>query len=441
MQNNKPALERMIELAHSQAGFSLSPQDIAILQKHDPSNPFARTNISREVFSTRYWLTFSGNCVSTPARQNWVDEKGEVIEVPSPLTVSWACSIGKELARAFEASGQSAMVSHGGTGMAKPGQIKVVVPTHDHHSRSASQRYPGSINSHYLVLHVIMQGITGTKELRTFRTDSIGRKDIAPKIIDFLERLEAAMPSTPEEAEKIGRQKAEEIFYESFRRHDIEPDIISITKGRSGDLSFDIQHTMTDTLMRKQEQRDCVRFRGDDPDRPWSAGISSYGSGMREDKIAAEAKRREHIDKHGGLIQTSLAKKIIEINGLKSVPLHTDYSGKTKSYRFSVPTTPPTKGTMMVKAGRIEAEVAIGSGMKLTTGTFKADEITAPDAVIMALKGKPLRHLIDHPLVTDDMVITSITKKADRVSARIRMESHPVEESTCNDEQSHPHKP
>ena len=425
MDKNGRAIARMIELARERSGAGWREDELSALRAHDPSDPFCTTSIDKDVFSTRYWVRFCGNCVNTPGGQAWVDESGRDVETPRPLSLSWAKGVGEKLAADLTAAGKDSVVSIGGGGEVEKERIKVVVPTHHQENRNT---YPGSISSHYFVLHVWMQAITGEKELRTFRVDSVGREDIASRVIAHIDRLADAMPRDRKEAERKGYEHAHRIVQEAFARHDIEPDLISLTRSSNGGgLTFDVYHRMTNTLMEKYECRDQVRFNGDRVDDPWRSSLSSLGRGTRDADIAAEAKRRTQVEKNGGLIQTSLVKRLIELNGLKSVPLRSDYGGDTKSSVFHLKTDPPTRVRMFVKDGRLEAEVHIGKNMRITTGSISVDEIDAPETAIRGLKGKPLRNLIDHPLVTDDMTITSATPKGLNVRARIRMDSHPVE--------------
>ena len=89
---------------------------------------------------------------------------------------------------------------------------------------------------------------------------------------------------------------------------------------------------------------------------------------------------------------------------------------------------------VFVKDGRLDAEVHIGKNIRMTTGSISVDDIDIPEASVRGLKGKPVRSLIDHPFITDDMVITSVTLKGDGIRARIRMESHRVETSEIDAE-------
>jgi len=420
----------MIELARGRSGAGWREDELAPLRTHDPSAPFCTTSIKKEVLNTRYWIRLCGNCVNTAGQQAWVDEDGEDIKTPRPLTLSWAKGVAERLASDLTDTGRKSVVSMGSSRSAERERIKVEVPTH-HQERHT---HPGSISSHYLVLHVWMQAITGEKAFRTFRVDSVGREDIAARIIAHIDRLTAAMPLDKEEAERKGYEHAHRIVREAFARHDIEPDLISLTRStRSKELTFDVRHLMTNTLMEKHESHDHVQFHGNRADDPWKSSISTHGSGIREADIAAEAKRRAQIEKNGGLIQTSLVKRLVELNGLKTVPLHSDHGGDTRSEVFHLPTTPPTRARVFVKDGRLEAEVHIGKNMRITTGSFSVDEIDIPESLARGLKGKPLRQLIDHPLITDDMKITSVTLKGDAIRTRIRMDNIPVERKTDDD--------
>lgn len=429
MDKNERALARMIEIARARSGAGWREEELAPLQAHDPSDPFCTTYIKKDVFSTRYWIRLCGNCVNTIGQQAWVDEYGEEVETPRPLTLSWAKSVGEKLAADLTDAGRESIVSTGSGGNIEKERIKVVVPTH-HQERYA---HPGSITSHYLLLHVWMQAITGEKELRTLRVDNVGRRDTASRVIQHLDRLAAAMPADKEEAERKGYEHARRIIRDAFARHDIEPDPISLTRSDSSGLTFDFVHRMTNTLMEKYECHDQVQFYGDRADDPWKSTISTYGTGIREADIAAEAKRRAQVEKNGGLIQTSLVKRLVEQNGLKAVPLRSDHGGDTKSEIFHLPTKPPTRARVFVKDGRLEAEVHIGKDMRITTGSFSVDEIDIPESVALGLKGKPLRQLIDHPLITDDMKITSVTLKGNAIRTRIRMDNIPVERKTDDD--------
>ncbi len=430
MDQQSPAIAGMMDIARNAAGFSISAVDLARLERHDPSDPFSRTAISKEVFNTRYWMNFSANCITTAGQQRWIDEKGEKIETPRPLTISWSREMGQRLADDLTRNGWEAVLSTGGTDPVEKERLKVVVPIHHMSDRN---RYPGHIDVHYLIIHAYIRNTSGTRSVRTFRTDSIGRHDAARKIIERIRAIDNAMPADPDQALEEGRRHAERVMRESFASHGIEPRITDIRKANGDDLTFDIWHTMTNTLMQEYGTRDQVRFHGGDPDDPWKASISSFGSGMRDGDISAEAKRRAQIEKNGGLLQTSLVRQLVESRGLKPVPLSSDHGGGTKSEVFHLPTDPPTKVRMFVKDGRLEAEVHIGKDMRITTGSISIDNIDVPEVSVRGLKGKPLRALIDHPLVADDMVITSITPKGLGIRARIRMGSHRVDTSEIDE--------
>ena len=431
MDQQSPAIAGMMDVARNVVRFDIPAIDLARLERHDPSDPFSRTAVSKEVFNTRYWMNFSANCISTSGLQRWIDENGDLIDVPFPLTLSWSREMGQKLVEDLTACGWDAVLSDGGSGKIEKERLKVIAPTHHLNDRD---RYPGHIDVHYLVIHAYIRNTSGTRSVRTFRTDSIGRRDSAQKIIERIRAIDAAMPTDPDRALEEGIVHAERVLRESFAVHGIEPRITDIRQVPNDELHFEVRHTMTNTLMQEYVTRDHIHFHGGDPDNPWKASISTYGSGMREGDIAAEAKRRGQIEKNGGLLQTSLVRQIIKTQGLKAIPLKSNNGGGTKSEVFHLPTSPATRMRVFVKDGRLDAEVHIGKNIRMTTGSISVDDIDIPEASVRGLKGKPVRSLIDHPFITDDMVITSVTLKGDGIRARIRMESHRVETSEIDAE-------
>lgn len=415
--------------------------DAERLLAHDPSKPISSAYAMVEDYNVTIHINFSGNCVRASGRQTWIGADGNIIEVPRGLTTSWAIEQAEKLVADLQALGKTARLSHSGKHKhpKEPGDITVLVPDHVRlGTRAHLNRPPGVIDTHYLVIHTLMQDITGTIRQRTFRTDSIGREDIAQGIIEHIEKLEAAMPKNPDEALAIGRAKVEEVIRKAFDAHLIEPIIHSIEQDtRTNGIAFDVTHTMHDTLLRPKKTRDHIVFYGDRPEDPWRASCGALGTGLAHGNLAAEASRRANIEANGGLTQTSLTRKIIELAKLDAIPIDTEYNGSAKKTRFRLISTPPTDGTIQVKNGRLETSMKIGDTITVTTGTVKIDNnVELPEAAIQSMKGRKLNTVIDHPAIDDDVIITSAQLKGGSLHARIRMETVPVvtEEAENSDE-------
>lgn len=416
--------------------------DMERLLAHDPSKPISSIYTMVKDYNVTIHINFSGNCVRASGRQTWIGADGNVIDVPQGLTTSWAIEQAEKLVADLQALGKTARLSHSGKHKhpKEPGDITVLVPDHTRlGTRAHLNRPTGVIDTHYLVIHTLMQNITGKVEQRTFRTDSIGRDDIAEGILEHIEKLEAVMPKNPEEALAIGRAKAEEIFKKAFDAHLIEPVIHSIEQDtRTNGIAFDITHTMHDTLLRAKKTRDHIVFYGDRPEDPWRASFGAIGTGLAHGNLAAEASRRANIRANGGLTQTSLTRKVIELANLNAVPINTEYNGSAKKTRFRFVSTPPTEGTIQVKNGRLETSMKIGNNITITTGTIKIeDSVELPETAVQSMKGRKLNTVIDHPAIDDDVIITSAQLKGKSLHARIRMETLPVTAEEAEDPNEH----
>lgn len=405
--------------------------DMERMLAHDPSKPISSVYAKVENYNVTTHINFSGNCVRAGGQQTWIGSDGNIIDVPRGLTTSWSIEQAERLVVDLQAMGKMARLSHSGKHKhpKEPGDITIMVPDHARlGTRAHLHRPPGVIDTHYLIIHTIMQNISGEIQQRTFRTDSIGRDDIAQGIIDHIEKLEAVMPKTPEEALAIGRAKVEEVFKNAFDEHLIEPMISSIEQNtRTNGLAFDVEHTMHDTLLRPKKTRDHIVFYGDRADDPWRASFGALGTGLAHGNLAAEASRRANIKANGGLTQTSLTRKIIELAKLDPIPIDTEYNGSAKKTRFTLISTPPTQGTIQVKNGRLETSMKIGDKITVTTGTIKIeDDVELPESAVQAMKGRMLNTVVKHPAIDDDVIITSAQLKGRSLHARIRMETIPI---------------
>lgn len=91
---------------------------------------------------------------------------------------------------------------------------------------------------------------------------------------------------------------------------------------------------------------------------------------------------------------------------------------------------------IVVSDGSIGAEIVVRKDdrqiLRLLNANFEIRGVTLPAAALPSYIGKPLRNLIDHPLITDDMVVTALRSNADRTTGRYRdrgVSSFPVEKS------------
>ena len=423
-----PDLEVMLAHAMMRMGGRLDHSEREKLSGHDASDPFSHTSISRSSAFQNSHLVFAGNQVRSPDMK-WFSKDGSLIDLPQPLTIDWVIEQAEEIARQITAAGGNGRYAHRPHDLqVEEGEIVVRVPEYDR--LSPTRTYRGNeVNAYWLTVHTRMQGVTGQKETKIWRINSVGRPDIGQQIVDRLRAHEALMPATPEEAEETAFRKASEVLHGLFLPYAIAPQIVSIRRDvKAQAVTIEIAHEMLDAMLQWKPVQTRVIFYGNDIGNPWRATVTNLGSARDAYKLAAEVARRRTLKANGGLRQTSLAKQVIETLGYKPNPFHSGYDGKTKPLRYAMKGDSATKGVLSIKSGRIEATMDVLDGkIKLSTGTFEIRGIELPETSLSGIKGTPLRAVLDHPAIPENVTIVSMTRTpGGGVKGKHRMPSYPV---------------
>lgn len=446
---NDPCLRAMIAHVGATGSFPTTFEDQRRMREHDPSDVRSRLSVRHESHSRSTYFTFAGNSVRMFSRQAWFDENGCKVEVPGRLTATWQMEQARGIADQIRASGRRSEACEArGTDserILKQGNIAVVVPN-PHFQGSPSRAFLGEIETHWLTVRVMMRLMTGNVGMREIRIDSIGRSDIGARIASIIRQLEDSAPGTPEEAQTMGLEAARQAMVDAFSPFCIEPDIVSIERHRTGgnDLAYKVRHLMTGTALGKREAKTIVTFHGNDPRNVWKPMLSSYGGGKTDEaSLSAEASRRHNIAKNGGLMRTSLARNLLKLGGQKDNPFQSyRMDGTVSAERLRFGTNTETRADVSIRNGRIEATMKISrrasrsDDIRITTGTFRIPEIDVPEAMIAGMKGRRLREIIEHPALSDDIVITSALMKGRTLEGRLRMDSElvPMQEPEDEDE-------
>jgi hypothetical protein len=408
----------MMERAEKTSG-TISSLDRRLLENHDVTDPFCVTRIKKKTYSGDLFIHFRGNFLQCSGVEVWFDLDGNEIKA-DPYKTTWNKNRADALAKELTLLGRPARGEYicenrwSDTKTLKEGQTLVL-------ASSPSDIHRSSYRSNYLVIEWVMKGISGNLEKHSFRVDSYGIPGIAEKIKARIDLLQSLMPDTPEEAAAEGEKRALAYAKDRFAIFDMEfsPTKIKMVRNSHG-FSFHLTHSILNSLLKEDEAEEIITFRGEDPEDIWKPQvINGRGTGLEEAKLSKEKNRRDILKKNGGLLQTSLAKRVMEIRG--NFPLITDHNGNFRKNRFSYPSNPVISGEIFVKSGRIEATVKIKDKVVLKTGIFEIKDEEIPGAVATSLKGKPLRHLIDHEVITDDMIITSVKCENGSISGRYRM--------------------
>lgn len=398
------------------------------LERHDFSNPFSSTTVElRKSGHSKGILTLAGNSIRYENTQMWFDEKGDIIPSQGRGKREWSALQTQEIMDQIARLGKK--VSFNPVWLKahpkEPGEICLTLP----HCYSGNV---GVIPIHYTSINVMMLKVSGKMETRYFRTDSIGRQDIGQKIVDYLDAISKAMPSSLDEAIAIAKDRALQDIKDDYAEYGIEPRIESLkAEGAHEGVAINVRIEMIDGAFESYTTLQSGRICGMDAKDPMK--INWYTNKQkRHREIKAESVRRATQNKNNGLIQTVFAKQIKDIAGMEKQPMYSDYKAQIKKKRFFLQSQFDGKGKvegcLFIKDGRIEAEFHIGTNILIKTGKVmikKQDQL--PESIIVRLKGKQLKTIIDHPIIPDGVKITSLKLEGTTLTVRIKTESIPID--------------
>lgn len=69
--------------------------------------------------------------------------------------------------------------------------------------------------------------------------------------------------------------------------------------------------------------------------------------------------------------------------------------------------------SLSITDGKVQSKISLNENVHWSKGCLTARGVEIPDAVMTALKGKPLRSVLDHPWL-DNLVITSVSMSKDK---------------------------
>ena len=391
------------------------------LSNHDLDNPLQHSYFSAHENRHDPSYNLSGNCLSVHASQTWIAKDGSIIR-SGIFNRDENEKYRVELAEQLTAQGLDVLppcdsgISQDLKRALEPNEIVI------RHADFESE-------IHALLFVKRARTLSGREVNVTRRIDSIGRDTIIPAYLNYLKRMEDHYPSTQEEAEVKAIEAAERYIAEKYASHCMEPDIIERqyepglnTYDHSPRVKYIMQHTTT--LLQKTKEDILVSFSGRDPEDPWKPYANKIDYILQN-----ESARRHYAKKNGGGLHiTSLALTLSKSDGIdKTKPLiKTDYKGMAKSQFIYRPMGLSGDATLTANKGRIEATY-VSDEIKITTGRVTIKNKQFPETALAGLAGRRLQEVIDHPFITDDMIVTSIIQNDNNLICRIRMESYPYE--------------
>ena len=136
-----------------------------------------------------------------------------------------------------------------------------------------------------------------------------------------------------------------------------------------------------------------------------------------ETKIRLHAKRHA-LAKGRGTIITSLGKAILENNGRdprKITKWRTHTNGDLR-----------TREKLVIRDGVIGGELIVEKDkrriLRLLNATFELPRVEIPHATMEAMVGKRLREFVEHPRITDDMIIRSVKRARQGIRGSLKDE-------------------
>lgn len=398
------------------------------LQKHNPSDPFSSTTVELRMCGySKGILTLAGNSIRHEKTQTWFDENGDIIPSKGRGEREWSALQTEAIVDQIAQLGKKVsfhpewIKAH----PKEPGEICLTLP----HCYSGNL---GIISTHYTSINVMMLKASGKMETRYFRTDSIGRQDIGQRIVDYLDTLSRAMPSSPEEAIARAEERALQDIKQDYAEYGIEPIVETLkAEGAHEGVAVNVRINMIDGAYESYTTLQSGTIQGMDAKDPMK--INWYTNKQKRCReIKAESARRATQNKNNGLIQTVFAKQIKDIAGMEKQPMYSDYKAQIKKKRFFLQSQFDGKGKvegyLFIKDGRIEAEFHIGTNIHVKTGKVtikKQDEL--PESIMVRLKGKQLKTIIDHPIIPNGVKITSLKLEGTTLTVRIKADSIPVD--------------
>ena len=135
-----------------------------------------------------------------------------------------------------------------------------------------------------------------------------------------------------------------------------------------------------------------------------------------------ERKLDAMIEEHGGIRMTSLTKSILDHGGLINRNSKGVVTAKKRVLNLG---RAAITYTIRQPKGRLEADVSIRGETEilLGTGTYLIKNVTLPESALAAISGTPLVKMVEHPLIPDDVIITSARNTSDGIRGEIRGET------------------
>ena len=155
-----------------------------------------------------------------------------------------------------------------------------------------------------------------------------------------------------------------------------------------------------------------------DQSDPYVYKIPNEFKGHFEHEIKLDAM----IEEHGGIRMTSLTKSILDHGGIINRNSKRVVTAKKRVLNLGQTTI---IYTIRQPKGRLEADVTIKgeTEVMLGTGTYFIKDITLPESALAAISGTPLVKMVEHPIIPDDLIITSARNTPQGIRGEIRGET------------------
>ena len=246
-------------------------------------------------------------------------------------------------------------------------------------------------------------GNPGTLSLRTFSL--CDGTSGASRIVNAVHQARKIMPGGPEKARNLAVSCIEEIIKE---------------------IQSDLKHEMACMVTATDWHRVLVTFEGlDNLLEPTEEHLVLDMEQCRFKGIAPnyqdKAKLETSLKQHSNRIERG-RKGGVTTSGLAALILQGEDPRKHTKWRSKFTNGLKTKTRITLRNGSIGGEIIVEKDnrriFRLLNNTFELPGHSIPEGMVTAMIGRPLSSLIEHPFVTDKMIITKIASTSRRIEGK-----------------------
>lgn len=248
-------------------------------------------------------------------------------------------------------------------------------------------------------------GRPGTLSLRTFSLcdETYG----AQRIIEAVEHARKIMPGGPEKARQATVQCVERLVaqIQVGLKHEISCKVTA-SDWRTAIVAI----TGLDNLLEPQEENVLLNM-----EQCRETGVRPENIDNEKLKAALKQQNTRHTrSQKGGVSFSGLAKTILQDKDPR----------KQTKWRSAFSGGLTTRTRILLRNGNIGAEAIVEKDGKrifrLLNNSFEIPGRTIPEGMVTAMNGRPLSDLVEHPFVTDQMIITRISTSSRRIEGRYK---------------------